>query len=193
MQTYVAWSKSLYDIIDSIDADSRDRDRAKFMLMQIVDAAAPTNNPLGNPGFIGNAVKTRGLSVVRGLRNFVDDLLHNGGMPKQVDERPFRVGRNLACSEGAVVFRNPVCEVIQYGPKAATVSQIPLLVMPPQINKYYIVDLAPEKSFVKYALENGVQVFCISWRNPTAAQVVLPARFCSAICGRQARVIRSTA
>jgi polyhydroxyalkanoate synthase len=91
-------------------------------------------------------------------------------MPKQVDERPFKLGRNLACSEGAVVFRNPVCEVIQYKPQASLVQPVPLLIVPPQINKYYIVDLAPDKSYVKYAMENGLQLFCISWRNPTSAQ-----------------------
>jgi polyhydroxyalkanoate synthase len=140
------------------------------MLMQLVNAAAPVNNPLGNPGFVDRALETGGLSIVRGLKNFIDDLLHNGGMPRQVDERPFKVGRNLACSEGAVVFRNPVCEVIQYRPRTSLVQPIPLLFIPPQINKYYIVDLAPEKSLVRYACDNGLQTFCISWRNPTAAQ-----------------------
>ena len=170
MQTYLAWSQSLNDILDRIQTSPQNRERARFVLMQLVDAAAPTNYPFGNPGFIGRALETGGLSVFKGLKNLVDDLLHNGGMPRQVDERPFRVGKNLACSEGAVVFRNPVCEVIQYRPQTSLVQPIPLLIVPPQINKYYIVDLAPEKSFVKYACDNGVQTFCISWRNPTAAQ-----------------------
>ena len=170
MQTYLAWSQSLYDILDNVQTSTKNRDRARFMLMQLIDAAAPTNNPLGNPGFIARALETRGLSVLKGLRNFADDVLHNGGMPKQVDERPFRLGRNLASSEGAVVFRNPVCEVIQYRPRSSLVQPIPVLIIPPQINKYYIVDLAPDKSFVKHAADNGLQMFCISWRNPTAAQ-----------------------
>ncbi|MGH8457718.1 MAG: PHA/PHB synthase family protein, partial [Nevskiales bacterium] len=170
MQAYVAWSQSLYDIIDRVETSPQNRERARFALMQVIDAAAPTNNPLGNPGFIGRAVETGGFSIARGLKNFIDDQLHNGGMPRQVDERPFRLGRNLACSEGAVVFRHPVCEVIQYRPRTSLVQPIPLLIIPPQINKYYIVDLAPEKSFVKHATDNGLQVFCVSWRNPTAAQ-----------------------
>lgn len=170
LQTYLAFSKSLYDIVDNADTSAQNRERARFMLMQVIDAAAPTNNPLGNPGFINRALETNGVSIFKGLRNFVDDLLHNGGMPRQVDERPFRLGRNLANSEGAVVFRSPVCEVIQYRPRTSLVQPIPVLIVPPQINKYYIVDLAPEKSFVKHAADNGLQVFCISWRNPTAAQ-----------------------
>ncbi|MGH8562440.1 MAG: class II poly(R)-hydroxyalkanoic acid synthase, partial [Nevskiales bacterium] len=161
MQAYVAWSQSLYDIIDRVETSPQNRERARFALMQVIDAAAPTNNPLGNPGFIGRAVETGGFSIARGLKNFIDDQLHNGGMPRQVDERPFRLGRNLACSEGAVVFRNPVCEVIQYRPRSSLVQPIPLLIIPPQINKYYIVDLAPEKSFVKHATDNGLQVFCV--------------------------------
>jgi polyhydroxyalkanoate synthase len=170
MQAYLAWSQSLYDIVDSVETSPRNRARARFVLMQVIDAAAPTNNPLGNPGFITRALETRGFSIVKGLRNFVDDLRHNGGMPRQVDERPFRLGKTLACSEGAVVFRNPVCEVIQYRPRTSLLQPIPLLVIPPQINKYYIVDLSPENSFVRHATDNGVQVFCVSWRNPTAAQ-----------------------
>lgn len=170
MQAYLAWSRSLYDILDSIEAKPQDRERARFALMQVIDAAAPINNPLGNPGFIARALETRGFSIAKGLRNLIDDLRNNGGMPRQVDERPFKLGRNLASSEGAVVFRNAVCEVIQYRPRTSLVQPIPLLIIPPQINKYYLVDLAPEKSFVRHAADNGVQVFCVSWRNPTAAQ-----------------------
>lgn len=170
MQSYLAWARSLREILDSIDADPDDMERARFMLMQVIAAAAPTNNPLGNPGFLGNAIQTKGVSVMRGLRHFIDDMLNNHGMPSQVDDRPFAVGKNLATSPGAVVFRNPVCEVIQYAPRTETVDATPLLLIPPQINKYYVVDLAEEKSFVRYATEHGLQMFTISWRNPTAAQ-----------------------
>jgi polyhydroxyalkanoate synthase len=170
LQIYLAWARSLQAILDDIDASPRQREQARFVLMQLVDAAAPTNYPLANPAFFTRVLETGGLSLVKGLRNLIDDLRHNGGMPRQVDERPFRVGKNLACSEGAVVFRNPVCEVIQYRPRTSLVQSVPLLIVPPQINKYYILDLAPEKSFVRYATDNGLQVFCISWRNPTAAQ-----------------------
>ena len=168
MQSYLVWRKSLFDILASAEADERDKERAKFILMQITAAAAPTNNPLGNPGFVDRLVKTRGKSVLNGAQNFWHDMRHNHGMPRQVDKDAFKVGRDLAASKGAVVFRNEVCEVIQYQPATEEVFPKPVLIVPPQINKFYIVDLAPDKSYVKYATEQGLQVFVISWRNPTA-------------------------
>lgn len=170
MQTHLAWARCLHGILDSIDAGEEDRERARFILTQVIAAAAPTNYPLGNPGFLDKTLSSRGLSVVRGLRNFIDDMTANHGMPRQVNPRAFRVGENLANSPGAVVFRNPVCEIIQYAPRTEAVDAVPVLVIPPQINKYYILDLAGEKSFVRYAAGRGQQVFAISWRNPTAAQ-----------------------
>lgn len=170
MQTHIAWARGLNGILDSIDAGEKDMARARFALMQLIAAAAPTNTPAGNPDFLSRALSTRGRSVVRGLRNFAGDMRDNRGMPRQVNPRAFRVGRNLANSPGAVVFRSPVCEVIQYAPRSATVDATPVLVIPSQINKYYIVDLAGDKSFVRHAAEQGQQMFTISWRNPTAAQ-----------------------
>ena len=170
MQSYLAWSRSMREILASIDADPLDMERAQFFLMQLIAAAAPTNNLIGNPGFLDNALRSKGFSIVRGLRNLIDDVINNHAMPRQVDGTPFRVGKNLATSAGAVVFRNPVCEVIQYSPRTAQVDATPILLIPPQINKYYIVDLAPGKSFVEYATDNGQQMFCVSWRNPTPAQ-----------------------
>lgn len=166
LQAYLVWRKAMFDILASSDADPRDKERARFILMQIVEAAAPTNNPLGNPGFLDRLVKTRGRSLFRGLRNFVDDMRHNHAMPRQVDAGAFRVGKDLATSPGRVVFRNEVCEVMQYQPSTDRVHARPVLIVPPQVNKYYIVDLAPDKSFVKYAVDHGVQTFTISWRNP---------------------------
>lgn len=167
MQAYLVWRKSLFDILASAEADEIDKERAKFILLQITAAAAPTNNPLGNPGFVDSLVKTRGKSLVKGARNFVYDMRHNHGMPRQVNKDDFRVGKDLATSEGSVVFRNSVCEVIQYKPTTGKVYPRPALIVPPQINKYYIIDLTPEKSFVQYAVGKGLQVFTISWRNPT--------------------------
>lgn len=166
LQAWLVWRKAMFDILASADADPRDKERARFVLMQITEAAAPTNHPLGNPGFLDRLVKTRGRSVLKGLRNLVHDMRHNHGMPRQVDMDAFRVGKDLAASPGAVVFRNEVCEVIQYRPATGRVHARPVLFVPPQINKYYIVDLAPDKSFVKYAVDHGVQMFTISWRNP---------------------------
>ena len=90
-------------------------------------------------------------------------------MPAQVDKRPFQVGKNLAVTPGAVIYRGDLCEVIQYQPRAAKVFARPIVMIPPQINKFYIMDLAPKRSFIEYSLDHGMQVFTISWRNPTAA------------------------
>lgn len=167
MQAYLAWSDSLYGVLDEVESDKRTRARARFVLKQMLDAAAPTNNPLGQPGFVNSLFKTGGLSLITGLRNLIDDQINNQGMPRQVDERPFKVGRNLAVTEGQVVFRNAVCEIIQYRPLTEDVHEKPVLIIPPQINKYYVVDLARGKSLVRNLLDQGVQTFCISWRNPT--------------------------
>ncbi|WP_348273053.1 alpha/beta fold hydrolase, partial [Pseudomonas aeruginosa] len=106
--------------------------------------------------------------LLNGVRHLLEDLVHNGGMPSQVNKTAFEIGRNLATTQGAVVFRNEVLELIQYKPLGERQYAKPLLIVPPQINKYYIFDLSPEKSFVQYALKNNLQVFVISWRNPDA-------------------------
>lgn len=168
MQSFLIWRKTLFDILYSSNADPQDKERARFILMQLTEALAPTNTVIGNPGFVDSLVNTKGKSLIRGVQNFIDDMLHNHRMPRQVDTEAFQVGKNLATSKGSVVFRNAVCEVIQYEPQTEKVYARPVLIVPPQINKFYIVDLAPDKSFVKYAIDKGQQVFCISWRNPTA-------------------------
>lgn len=168
LQSYLIWRKTLFDILASSRADPADKARARFLLMQLTQALAPTNTPLGNPAFLDRAIKTRGRSLVDGARNFWQDLRHNHQMPRQVDKRAFRVGRDLAITPGAVIHRNEVCEVLQYTPSTAKLHARPLLLVPPQINKYYLVDLAPDKSLVKYAVDQGVPTFLISWRNPTA-------------------------
>jgi polyhydroxyalkanoate synthase len=170
MQAYIAWRASLYELLQASGASVDDKERAEFFLMQLTEALSPTNRLTGNPGFIDSAIRTKGLSLLRGARNFLDDMLNNGGMPRQVDDRPFKLGKTLATTEGAVVYRTPVFELIQYAPKTRMVHRKPVLLVPPQINKYYIVDLAPDKSFASYVVERGVQLFVISWRNPTRSQ-----------------------
>jgi polyhydroxyalkanoate synthase subunit PhaC len=170
MQAFLAWRDMCNRILDRADATPEDRERARFMLSMITEALAPTNTLLGNPGALQRIVQTRGRSLLYGLQNLADDVLNNGGMPRQVDERKFQVGKNLAVTPGAVVFRTEVFELIQYRPATETVHSRPLVVLPPQINKFYMVDLAPGRSFAEYAVEHGVQLFCMSWRNPTAAQ-----------------------
>ncbi len=170
MQSYLAWHTSVYKILDSSGATEKDKERARFLMQFVTEAVAPTNTLIGNPGALARVVETKGKSLFYGLRNMADDLLNNGGMPRMVDESKFQVGKNLAISEGAVVFRNEVLEVIQYNAKTDKVFKRPLLMIPPQINKFYMVDLAPGRSFIEWGANNGIQFFAVSWRNPTAAQ-----------------------
>ncbi len=170
MQTFLAWRGSVDRIVDRADATNEDRERAKFITQLFTEAFAPTNFLLGNPGAIQRATQTKGKSLLYGAQNMLDDVLNNGGMPSMVDERKFQVGKNLAITPGAVVYRSEVIELIQYSPSTDKVRAEPLLIVPPQINKFYALDLAPGRSFAEFATQHGVQVFCISWRNPTAAQ-----------------------
>src|SRR3984893_4595173 len=170
MQTYLAWRSSLLDIVQEDQGiDWKDAEQLRFATMLITEALAPTNTLLGNPAALKHAFDSAGVSLVRGVRNFFDDVINNGAMPQQVDKRPFEVGKNLGITPGAVIYRGDLCEVIQYEPRTQKVFARPLLMIPPQINKFYIMDLAPKRSFVEYALDHGVQVFTISWRNPSAA------------------------
>jgi len=125
--------------------EERDAERARFVIALLVDAVSPTNSLGGNPTALKRLVDTGGMSLVHGLKNFVDDLARNGGLPAQVDTRNFAVGKNLATTSGSVVYRNSVMELIQYRPMCETVHERPLLVAPPQINKYYVFDLVPRQ------------------------------------------------
>jgi polyhydroxyalkanoate synthase len=169
LQLYLSANKEVHDWVDASISDIDDRRRAHFVLSLFTDALAPSNSVL-NPEALKRLLETGGNSAVQGLRHLLDDLQHNGGMPSQVDKSAFKVGENLATTPGAVVFRNEVLELIQYQPVTKKVSERPLLVVPPQINKFYVFDLSPKKSLAQYLLSNGVQSFTISWRNPTAAQ-----------------------
>jgi polyhydroxyalkanoate synthase len=170
MQGFVAWRDMLNRVLDRADTSEDDRERARFVLQLFTETFAPTNSLLGNPGAFQRITETRGKSLLYGLQNFLDDLTNNFGMPRQVDERKFQVGRNLATTPGAVVYRGEAFELIQYTPQTEQVHKRPLVIVPPQINKFYATDLAPGRSFAEFAVRNGVQTFCISWRNPTAAQ-----------------------
>ena len=167
-QAYIAWDESMGELVDDLSLDTTDDRRAKFFKEVVTSSLAPTNFLLSNPKAMRKVVETRGLSLLKGLRNYVYDVKNNNAMPSQVDTSQFKVGENLATSEGAVVFRNEVLELIQYKPLTAKVYKRPLLVIPPQINKFYIYDLTPEKSFIQFCLSQGFQVFVISWKNPTS-------------------------
>ncbi len=148
--------------------DGLEKNRLQFMTRQIVDALAPSNFAATNPEFIQKALETEGESIRRGLQNLIGDL--EKGRISMTDDSAFEVGRNLATTPGAVVFENEIFQLLQYAPLTDTVARRPLLIVPPCINKYYILDLQPENSFVRYAVEQGQTVFLISWRNPQAAQ-----------------------
>jgi polyhydroxyalkanoate synthase len=169
-QSYLAWSGALNRFVDQAEMEDRDRLRARFIVSLFVDAMAPTNTINGNPAALKKLVDTGGESLRQGMENFARDLASNGGLPAQVDGRKFAVGENLATTQGAVVYRSPVMELIQYKPVGDEVYGRPLLIAPPQINKFYVFDLAPEKSIVRFALAGGLQTFAISWKNPTPAE-----------------------
>lgn len=166
LQSYLAWADAVSAYVDKVDLDAHDRARARLLAGVLVDALAPTNALFGNPGALKKLVDTGGDSLWSGLKNYLSDLVENGGMPSQVDTRPFHVGKNLAITPGAVVFRDKMFELIQYRPVTAEVWRRPIIITPPQINKFYSLDLTPEKSLVHFLLSEGFQVFCISWRNP---------------------------
>jgi polyhydroxyalkanoate synthase len=168
-QYYLAWGNALYRFLDEAKIGSHDAERGRFLVSLLVDALAPTNSLAGNPAALKKLVETGGASLLHGFENFVRDVVRNGGLPAQVDTRTFAIGKNLATTPGAVVLRNEVMELIQYRPTTDEVHQRPLLIAPPQINKFYVFDLVPEKSIIRYCLEGSLQTFAISWKNPTAA------------------------
>jgi polyhydroxyalkanoate synthase len=167
---YVAWGHALHRFVDESLMDKRDAERAHFVVSLFVDAMSPTNSLAGNPAALKKLIDTGGASLVRGLENLIGDVARNRGMPAQVDAGKFAVGENLATTPGSVVYRTPVMELIQYRPMQASVHTRPLLIAPPQINKFYVFDLVPEKSIIQYALKGGLQTFAISWKNPTPAE-----------------------
>ena len=169
LKAYLAWGDAVSGFVDKTSLSDIDKARAHLFTEILIDAVAPTNAILTNPAAMRKFVDTGGRSVWHGLKNYVDDLARNGGMPSMVDQSAFKVGENLATTPGAVIFRNELLELIQYTPTTQKVWKRPLVITPPQINKYYALDLSPDKSMVRFLLESGIQVFCVSWRNPTAA------------------------
>lgn len=166
VKVYLAASQEAYALVQELELEGRDASSARFLATVLVESMAPSNNPFTNPVVIKRLRETRGRSMMRGLQHYLSDRLDNAGLISMVDRTPFEVGRNVACTPGNVVLRNEVLELIQYTPQTEQVYAIPLLVVPPQINKYYVLDLSPGNSFVNYAVKQGFQVFMVSWRNP---------------------------
>ena len=168
LQVYLAWQRTLVAWVAAQPLRAEERQRVQFVLDQLVAALAPSNLPL-NPAALKRAEATEGASAVQGLKAWGHDVLHHGAMPQQIRHGAFVVGRDVAITPGAVVLRHPLFELLQYTPLTATVHRRPLLMVPPQINKYYVFDLRPENSVFRWLLEQGQQVFTMSWRNPDAA------------------------
>ena len=166
VQAHMALGDSLNRFVDGAGMDELNAARSKFVISLVQDAIAPSNF-IVNPAALKKAVDTGGASLGRGLKNLVRDLRENGGLPSQVDRRPFELGKNLATTPGAVIFRTEVFELIQYQPATPRVRARPLLIVPPQINKFYVHDLSLDKSIVNMLLAGGIQPYIISWRNPT--------------------------
>jgi polyhydroxyalkanoate synthase len=169
MQTYLVWRSAMQSMVPERgngNGEWKETEQQRFAVRLLTEALAPTNSLLGNPAAIKRAFETGGASLMHGLRNFFDDLRNNNGMPQTVDKRPFAVGRNLAVTPGAVVFRSEMLELLQYAPATRQVYERPMLLVPPQINKFYIMDLAPKRSLTEYAVAHGVPFFTVSWRNP---------------------------
>jgi len=168
-QSYLVLRRLAEDLLAAAELDAGTRAKAAFAVELLADALAPTNLLLTNPAALKRAFETGGRSVVAGSRNCVDDILHNGGRPRQVDTSPFRLGENMAATPSKVVYRNDVMELLQYLPQTKEVHAIPLLASPPWINKYYVMDLAPGRSLIEWAVQHGRTVFAISYRNPDSS------------------------
>lgn len=168
MQAYLSWADKVTKTVEELDLPDKDAARARLVTSIFVDTMAPSNNFFINPTAMKTFFETGGKSAVNGVQNLIKDLVENEGLPSSVDTSKFEVGKNLAVTPGDVVFRNEVIELVTYRPTTDKVYRRPLFIVPPQINKYYSVDMSPGKSMIEFLLANGIQPFCISWRNPTA-------------------------
>jgi polyhydroxyalkanoate synthase len=168
VQAYLATGRTVDVLVDDAGLDWRDEQRVRFLVGNLFEALSPNNIPLVNPASAKAAIDTAGMNLVRGGAAFLRDMAAPPRIPEMVDSSPFEVGRTVAVTRGAVVLRTEVLELIQYRPQADQVREIPLLIAPPTINKYYALDLAPGRSLIEYLVRGGQQVFVISWRNPDA-------------------------
>ena len=166
VQGYLAGGQTAEALLADAELDWQDAERMRFVMANLVAAAAPSNNPLISPVGWKAALDTGGLSAVRGIRALISDLATAPRVPSMVASDAFTIGRDLAVTPGAVVVRSDLFELIQYEPSTAMVRRVPVLIVPPMINKFYITDLAPGRSMIEFMLGQGFQVFVISWRNP---------------------------
>jgi polyhydroxyalkanoate synthase len=163
-QTYLLNSRTLMKMAEAIEGDAKTRARVRFAVQQWIDAASPANFLALNPEAQRKALETKGESIAQGMAMLLGDIQQ--GHVSQTDDSVFEVGRNVATSQGAVVFENELIQLLEYKPLTAKVHERPILFVPPCINKYYILDLQPDNSLIRYTVEQGHRVFVVSWRNP---------------------------
>jgi polyhydroxyalkanoate synthase len=168
LQGYLAWGQAVRGLVDDAELGWGDEQRMGFIVDNLVEATSPSNNPFLNPKVLKRTLDTGGGNLAEGGRRLVRDFATAPRVPSMVEPDAFEVGVDIAVTPGAVVFRTDVFELIQYTPQTGKVRQVPLLIVPPTINKYYVIDLAEQRSLVEHLVQNGQQVYCISWRNPDA-------------------------
>jgi polyhydroxyalkanoate synthase subunit PhaC len=166
-QSYRLFEMWMNRMQQSVDGSWQNKARARFAADVITAALSPTNYLGTNPAALRKAAQTGGISLMHGAQNMLRDLAR-GGMPSMVDRKQFVVGKDLACTPGAVVYRDEMFELLRYKPTTAKVRAIPLLMIPPQINRHYIMDLSPGRSLAEFAVSQGIQTFMIVWRNPNS-------------------------
>lgn len=166
LQSHLLLEEYVTELVETADLDGSDGEKLDFLASMVVNVVQPSNFLWSNPTALKRAFETGGRSVVKGAINMVDDILHNDGYPQQVDRSPFTVGENMAITPGKVVYRNDLIELLQYEPQTKTVHSVPILCSPPWINKYYVMDMAPDRSLIEWAVQHGHTVFAISYRNP---------------------------
>ena len=170
VQGYLTTARTAENLVADAELQWRDEERIRFLVTNVVEALSPSNNPVVSPVAWKAAIDTGGASAVRGVTNLLSDLASPPRIPSMVETSAFEVSRTLALTPGSVVKRAPLYELIQYAPQTEQVTSTPLLIVPPVINKYYVVDLAPGRSMIEYLVRQGHQVFVVSWRNPDARQ-----------------------
>jgi polyhydroxyalkanoate synthase len=168
-QRHLLRERLLTELVEVANLDKLTAQKARLSSQLLADALAPTNFLWTNPAALRRTFESGGLSLLRGLRTWLDDLRQRQGWPELVDRSGFVVGRNLAATPGKVIHRNEVMELLEYTPQTPETFRIPLLCSPPWINKYYVMDLAPGRSFIEWAVKHGHRVFCLSYRNPDAS------------------------
>jgi polyhydroxyalkanoate synthase subunit PhaC len=166
MHSYMIGADWLRSLVDKGELDPADRKKVTFFTEQFIDASSPTNFAFTNPDVLKKTIETGAANLVQGFSNFLDDLLANAGHVRRADNKAFELGVNIAATKGSVVFRNQMIELIQFEPTTESVCDVPLLLIPPWVNKYYLFDLQQKTSFIRWAVDQGFTVFVISWVNP---------------------------